>query len=139
MLFKKYGFRAASAIFGILLVGLGVGLFRMAVSGCDPFTTMNLGISGLLGLQFGTLQLGVSVVLLLLIVVFRRGYGFQYGLCRLHCRFHYVAVPLCGYCGTCPVDTRRAVCTSCRPAAYEVTSVYQQTEFRSTYSLCSCF
>jgi len=138
-LFKKYGFRAASAIFGILLVGLGVGLFRMAVSGCDPFTTMNLGISGLLGLQFGTLQLGVSVVLLLLIVVFRRGYGFQYGLCRLHCRFHYVAVPLCGYCGTCPVDTRRAVCTSCRPAAYEVTSVYQQTEFRSTYSLCSCF
>lgn len=55
MLFKKYGFRAASAIFGILLVGLGVGLFRMAVSGCDPFTTMNLGISGLLGLQFGTL------------------------------------------------------------------------------------
>ncbi|GEM_PF-1629467 len=138
-MFKKYGFRAASAIFGILLVGLGVGLFRMAVSGCDPFTTMNLGISGLLGLQFGTLQLGVSVVLLLLIVVFRRGYGFQYGLCRLHCRFHYVAVPLCGYCGTCPVDTRRAVCTSCRPAAYEVTSVYQQTEFRSTYSLCSCF
>lgn len=138
-MFKKYGFRAASAIFGILLVGLGVGLFRMAVSGCDPFTTMNLGISGLLGLQFGTLQLGVSVVLLLLIVVFRRGYGFQYGLCRLHCRFHYVAVPLCGYCGTCPVDKRRAVCTSCRPAAYEVTSVYQQTEFRSTYSLCSCF
>lgn len=83
MLFKKYGFRAASAIFGILLVGLGVGLFRMAISGCDPFTTMNLSISGLLGLQFGTLQLGVSVVLLLLIVVFRRdliGFGTAFNM-----------------------------------------------------------
>lgn len=78
MLLKKYGFRAANVVLGILLIGIGVGVFRMAIFGCDPFTAMNLGISRLLGLQFGTLQLGVNAVLLLLVFVFRRkliGFG----------------------------------------------------------------
>ncbi|MCH3972296.1 MAG: hypothetical protein LKE53_05950 [Oscillospiraceae bacterium] len=69
---KKYGFRAANVVLGIFLIGIAVGFLRMAAFGCDPFTTMNLGISGLLKLQFGNLQLLVNFILLVPVLLLRR-------------------------------------------------------------------
>lgn len=46
--------------------------------GADPFTAMNTGISGMIGMQFGTLQLIVNALILVLVFAFKRqfiGFG----------------------------------------------------------------
>lgn len=70
--------RALAVMAGILMVGAAVGLFKLAEMGADPFTAMNTGISSVLHLQFGTLQLLVNAGILLLILLFKRqfiGFG----------------------------------------------------------------
>ena len=56
-------------LIGNLLMGTAVGFLRMSRFGTDPFTCMNLGVSGTLRIQFGTYQLLVNVILLLLVLV----------------------------------------------------------------------
>ena len=56
---------------GIFLIGVCVGSFRLSAFGVDAFTCMNLGISGFVGLSFGTWQLMVNAVLLV-IIFFRK-------------------------------------------------------------------
>lgn len=71
-------FRGAAVIAGVFLIGVAVGLFKLAEMGADPFTAMNSGISSALGVRFGTLQLGVNALLLVLVFCFRRqfiGFG----------------------------------------------------------------
>ncbi len=55
---------------GILLIGVGVALFRLAGFGADPFTGMNLGISMFLNWSFGNWQL-IANGLILAIVFFK--------------------------------------------------------------------
>ena len=50
---------------GILLIGIGVAAFRLGGFGVDPFTCMNLGISGYLGMSFGTWQLIANIIILI--------------------------------------------------------------------------
>ena len=52
---------------GILFIGLCVSFFRLAGFGVDPFTAMNLGISGYIGWSFGTWQLIANVLILVLV------------------------------------------------------------------------
>ena len=42
---------------GILFISICVGCYRLSAFGVDAFTCMNLGISGFLGMSFGTWQL----------------------------------------------------------------------------------
>lgn len=65
---NKIGQRIGMMVFGILLIGLCVSFFRLAGFGVDPFTGMNLGISGYIGWTFGNWQLVMNI--LILIVVF---------------------------------------------------------------------
>nr|WP_296958831.1 hypothetical protein [uncultured Mediterraneibacter sp.] len=60
---KKYIFMLT----GILFIGLCVSFFRLAGFGVDPFTAMNLGISGYIGWSFGTWQLIANVLILVLV------------------------------------------------------------------------
>ncbi|MDO4308778.1 MAG: hypothetical protein Q4C77_18350 [Eubacteriales bacterium] len=55
-------------IIGILLISICVACYRLSSFGVDSFTGMNLGISGFLGMSFGTWQLIANF--LILIVVF---------------------------------------------------------------------
>lgn len=55
-------------ILGILIIGISVAAFRLSSFGVDPFTCMNLGISGYLHMSFGNWQLLMN--LLILVVVF---------------------------------------------------------------------
>ena len=57
---KRYIFMLA----GILFIGLSVAFFRLAGFGVDPFTAMNLGISGYIGWSFGTWQLLANICIL---------------------------------------------------------------------------
>lgn len=58
---------------GIVFIGLCVSFFRLAGFGVDPFTAMNLGISGYIGWSFGTWQL-IANVLILILVFFQARY-----------------------------------------------------------------
>ena len=50
------------------LMGFGVAMFNLLGFGADPCTVMNMGLSRLLGIPFGTLQLLVNCVLILIVI-----------------------------------------------------------------------
>lgn len=52
---------------GILLIGMCVASYRMSGFGVDAFSCMNLGISGFLKMSFGTWQLILNAVLLVIV------------------------------------------------------------------------
>lgn len=70
--------RGLAVVVGIFMVGIAVGFFKLVAMGADPFTAMNTGISGMLAMQFGTLQLIVNALFLVLVFVFKKkfiGFG----------------------------------------------------------------
>lgn len=65
---NQYNFnRIGMMLGGILLIGMCVAAYRMSGFGVDPFTCMNLGVSGFNGMLFGTWQLIVNAVLLVIV------------------------------------------------------------------------
>ena len=54
-------------VVGILFISICVGCYRLSGFGVDAFTCMNLGISGFLGMTFGTWQLIMNVFILILV------------------------------------------------------------------------
>ena len=59
--------RAGMMILGILFIGLCVSFLRLSGFGVDPFSAMNLGISGFIGSSFGTWQLLMNAVILVIV------------------------------------------------------------------------
>ena len=59
--------RAGMMILGILFIGLCVSFLRLSGFGVDPFSAMNLGISGFIGWSFGTWQLLMNAVILVIV------------------------------------------------------------------------
>lgn len=75
---KNYLPRVLAVAVGVFIIGIAAGLFRLVEMGSDPYTAMNTGISAALGIQFGTLQLLVNAVILVLVFLFKRqfiGFG----------------------------------------------------------------
>ena len=65
---KRYSLRRIGMmLFGILLIGMCVASYRMSGFGVDAFSCMNLGVSGFLGMSFGSWQLIVNAVLLVVV------------------------------------------------------------------------
>ncbi len=58
---KKIGM----SVFGVLLCGVAVGMFKLAAFGVDPFQTLMAGLNEVFPISFGTLYVIVNVVLLL--------------------------------------------------------------------------
>ena len=54
-------------VLGILFIGLCVSFLRLSQFGVDPFSAMNLGISGFIGWGFGTWQLLMNAVILVIV------------------------------------------------------------------------
>ena len=52
----KLGRRIAVMLAAVVIMGVGVGLFVRGAMGADPFSTLNLGISGKIGWSFGAWQ-----------------------------------------------------------------------------------
>ncbi len=59
--------RLVLMLVGILLIGMCVASYRMSGFGVDAFSCMNLGISGFLKMSFGTWQLILNAVLLVIV------------------------------------------------------------------------
>lgn len=71
---QQYTKKVWMMVFGILLLGFAISLFRLSGFGTDPFTTMNLGVSGFLGVPFGIYQLGVNLLLFIIVWKFSRSH-----------------------------------------------------------------
>ena len=52
---------------GILFISICVGCYRLSGFGVDAFTCMNLGISGFIGILFGTWQLIMNIAILIVV------------------------------------------------------------------------
>ncbi len=59
---------------GILLIGMCVSSYRISCFGVDPFSCMNLGISGFIHMSFGTWQLIVNAMILCVVFLTVRRY-----------------------------------------------------------------
>ena len=66
--------RTGGMVLGILFIGLCVSFLRLSQFGVDPFSAMNLGISGFIGWSFGTWQMLVNAIIL--VVVFFQARSF---------------------------------------------------------------
>lgn len=64
---KRNTARLFMMFIGILFIGLGVASYRMSGFGTDPFTCMNLGISGFISMSFGTWQLIMNAFIFILV------------------------------------------------------------------------
>lgn len=70
-LFKR---RFLMMIVGILFISICVGCYRLSGFGVDAFTCMNLGISGYIRMSFGTWQLIMNIIILILVFFTVRSY-----------------------------------------------------------------
>ena len=57
---------------GNVFMGMGIGIFKLAGLGTDPFSGMNMAVADTLGMAYGNFQLLVNVVLLVVQVAFGR-------------------------------------------------------------------
>ena len=58
------GRRLFMSVFGVLVCGLSVGLFKHASLGVDPFQALMSGLDAVIPIHFGTLYVIVNIVLL---------------------------------------------------------------------------
>lgn len=62
--------RCVLSVLGIIVMGFGISLFSVSGFGVDPFTSMNMNISSAIGIDYGTLQMLVNTVILLIVIIF---------------------------------------------------------------------
>lgn len=62
------GKRTIYMLLGIILIGISVASYRLSGFGVDPFTCMNLGISGFIGLSFGNWQFIMNILILIIVI-----------------------------------------------------------------------
>lgn len=88
--------RTGGMVLGILFIGLCVSFLRLSQFGVDPFSAMNLGISGFIGIYRMELW-NVAVAcqcdhpcscIFSGKILHWCGDHYQYGICRIHCRLY---------------------------------------------------
>lgn len=73
-LIKKYLLKNFSVknlivmVLGVVLIGAGSGIFRVADLGVDPFSCTVKGIAAVTGIQFGNVQLMYNILLLIFVI-----------------------------------------------------------------------
>ena len=51
---------------------MGIGIFKLAGLGTDPFSGMNMAVADMIGMAYGNFQLIVNIVLLIIEIAFGR-------------------------------------------------------------------
>lgn len=60
------------SVFGVVIAGISVGIFKRAALGVDPFQSLMSGLNAVIPISFGTLYVIVNVLLLLFSVLMDR-------------------------------------------------------------------
>lgn len=71
---ENKGKRILMSVFGVLVCGISVGLFKRAALGVDPFQSLMSGLDALIPISFGTLYVIANLVLLLFSLLADRHY-----------------------------------------------------------------
>ena len=58
------------SLFGVIICGISVGMFKFAALGVDPFQSLMSGLDAVIPIRFGTLYVIVNAVLLLFSLIF---------------------------------------------------------------------
>ena len=61
---KTYTKRILMSVFGVVICGLSVGMFKHAAFGVDPFQALMSGLDAVIPIRFGTLYVIVNLLLL---------------------------------------------------------------------------
>ena len=61
---KTYTKRLLMSVFGVVICGLSVGMFKHAAFGVDPFQALMSGLDAVIPIRFGTLYVIVNLLLL---------------------------------------------------------------------------
>ncbi len=61
---NKKAKRIGMSIFGVVVCGVSVGLFKMSALGVDPFQSLINGLNAVIPINFGTLYMVVNIILL---------------------------------------------------------------------------
>ena len=69
---SKRNRRILMSVFGVLICGISVGMYKRAALGVDPFQSLMSGLDSVLPIRFGTLYVIVCVVLLTFSLLFDR-------------------------------------------------------------------
>ena len=69
----RMGRRLVSLLLSMVLMGVCVAVFDRIGLGTDPCSTMTLGVSRLMGISFGTVQLTLNALLMLIVLRFDVG------------------------------------------------------------------
>lgn len=64
--------RITMSVFGVVLCGISVGMFKFAAFGIDPFQSLMNGFDSVIPIRFGTLYVIVNAVLLVFALIFDR-------------------------------------------------------------------
>ena len=64
--------RILMSLFGVIICGISVGMFKFAALGVDPFQSLMSGMDAVIPIRFGTLYVIVNAVLLLFSLIFDR-------------------------------------------------------------------
>lgn len=62
--------RTVLSVLSVLVMGFAISLFSLSGFGVDPYTSMNMSLSGALGVGFGTFQLIMNISILIFVVIF---------------------------------------------------------------------
>lgn len=62
------GRRLCALVLAIAMMGFCVAVFDLLAVGTDPCSVLNLGVSRALGIPFGTFQMSINVLLLLIVI-----------------------------------------------------------------------
>lgn len=65
-------YRVIFVILGTIIIAFGISLFVRSEFGTDPFTCLNMGISSLTGISFGSCQLVMNLILFVFQLIFGR-------------------------------------------------------------------
>ena len=71
---RQWAVGLAVLLAGLVVAHFGVTLFLLSGLGSDPFTVLVQGISALTDLGIGTCHVGILVLLLIVMLIFTRGY-----------------------------------------------------------------
>lgn len=61
--------RTVLSFISVFITGFAVSLFSLSGFGVDPFTSMNMNVSSVVGIRFGTYQLIVNIAILIFTVI----------------------------------------------------------------------
>lgn len=66
--------RLLMTIFGVIICGMSVSLFKQAAFGVDPFQSFCNGVHQIIPMSFGTLYMCINIVMLAIALLFYRQY-----------------------------------------------------------------